>query len=419
MRKDYFIAVDLGTTTVAATLFSSDESSPEFTESALNLQYLDCGTDSVKRIQNGLDSISSKNLQDKAILTINGLIKILLERAEVNERDIKALCIAGNTVMEMALCGYPLISLSRPPYRPLSPVFFPDNTEGLPGLCLKDRELFIFPVIDGFVGGDVVSSVYFLDMVNRKTQAFMADFGTNVELVVGGENKIYTTSAPAGPAFEAGNISSGMTASNGAISGVSLKDGIFEFKVIGDVEPSGICGSGIMSLVDSLLKEKIIDKNGRILPPGEIETESYRIVHKIDGKNEIILYLDEKKAIKFSQEDVRQFQFAKSAVKSAAGILIEKYKLPPEIDFEVFLTGSFGNHIDPDVIDRIDIFPFKNKKINFLNDSVLLGGKKYLLSSRFERDKGISGIIRLSKNFPLSGSGIFEKMFISNTAFTV
>ncbi len=417
MRKDYYLGIDLGTTTVAASLIEAGSSVPLFSASSLNLQYPYFGIDSIKRIQNGLDGPSVKRLQEKAVSTFNLLTEEIEKVAGIKCSEIKSLAVAGNTVMEMALCGYPLKSLSKPPYRPLSEVFFPSITDFLPGLCPQGRELFIFPVLDGFAGGDAVSSIYYLDMQKKERVIFFADFGTNVEIAVGNREKVYITSAPAGPAFEGGNISSGMTALPGAITGVKLKEGKFEFEVIGGESPAGLCGSGIMALVYSLLKEKVIDATGRILPPEKVASESYSIVHKGEDANEIILDFEKGKPLKFLQKDLRQFQLAKSAVKSASEILMEKYKISAESDFDVFISGSFGTHIDPSVIDLLDIFPFKEKKINFIEGSVLSGCLKYLSSEKKERSDEIKKIITLSKNFPLSGSSLFEKRFIANIDF--
>ncbi|MHB8904433.1 MAG: ASKHA domain-containing protein, partial [Patescibacteria group bacterium] len=386
----------------------------------LNFQYPEFGLDSIKRIQNGLDKNSVRKLQERAVSTINALIDSYKNELGFNYGDIKEVAIAGNTVMEMTLCGYPLVSLSKPPYRPMSELFFPDNTSYLPDFYLKNNKLFIFPVLDGFVGGDTVASIYFLDMTKRDKPAFIADFGTNVEIAVGCKDKIYTTSAPAGPAFEGGNIKSGMTASDGAISEVRFEEGIFDIKTISGSVPSGICGSGIMSLMYELLKEGIINKNGRILPPEEIESESFTVVEKIEKENEnaIILYFDGKNNIKFFQEDVRQFQFAKSAVKSASEILLDKFKISDYGDFDVFISGTFGSHIRSDIIDLIDIFPFKGKNISVIDGSVLSGCLKYITADSAQRERDIKNIIKISKNFPLSGSGIFQKYFIRNLSFS-
>ena len=416
---EYSLGVDLGTTTVAAVLTGGGKNVFP-AKSLLNFQYPEFGLDSVKRIQNGLDKNSVKKLQEGAVSTINALIDSYKNEIGFNYGDIKEVAVAGNTVMEMALCAYPLISLSKPPYRTSSEIFFPENTDCIPGFNIKDKKLFIFPVLDGFVGGDAVASIYYLDMANRNKPAFIADFGTNVEIAVGCKDRIYTTSAPAGPAFEGGNIKSGMTASDGAVSDVRLKNGAFQIETISAQAPSGICGSGIMSLMYELLREGVINKDGRILPPEEIESESFTVVGKTEkkGENEIILYLDGKNNIKFFQEDVRQFQFAKSAVKSASEILLDKFKISDYEDFDVYISGTFGSHIRPDIIDLLDIFPFKGKNINVMDGSVLSGCLKYISAEPPQRERGIKDIIRISKNFPLSGSGIFQKYFIRNLSFS-
>ncbi len=418
MNGIFSIGVDLGTTTVAAVL-TDGKKKVYPSKSITNFQYPEFGLDSVKRIQNGLNKDSVEKLQERAVSTINSLIDSYKNELGFDYEDINEIVIAGNTVMEMAFCGYPLVSLSKPPYRPSSEIFFPDNTDYIPGFNIKNKKMFVFPALDGFIGGDAVASIYYLDMHIRNKPAFIADFGTNVEIAVGCKDKIFTTSAPAGPAFEGGNIKFGMTAADGAISETLLEKGAFKIKTISGSYPSGICGSGIMSLMYELLKEGIINENGMILSPEDTESENFTVVKKTEkkGENEIIIYFDEKNNIKFFQEDVRQFQFAKSAVKSASEILLEKFKISDYSDYDVFISGTFGSHIKPDIIDLIDIFPFKEKNIGLINDSVLSGCLKYILSDESQREKDIGNIVKKSKNFPLSGSGIFQKYFIKNLSF--
>ncbi|MHB1680038.1 MAG: ASKHA domain-containing protein [bacterium] len=449
--KKYSIAIDLGTTTVAAALIDKKDNKVILEKSSLNLQYPEFGLDSVKRIQNGLNIESVKKLQEKALLTIANLLNYFIKERSIELTDINEIALAGNTVMELSFCGYPLADLSKPPYKPAFNIVFPKNINELKldsgggidvnlidvnliasgsispdnfsrnkNIGTLNSDLFIFPILDGFVGGDTVSSIYYLDMHNKDNPVFIADFGTNVEIAIGNKNKIFTTSAPAGPAFEGGNIRHGMLAQGSAVSSIELKNGIFDFKTInGSKIPEGICGSGIIDLMSSLLREKIIDKNGRIMPAELIESESYSVVSKgfNNEENEVIVYIDNKTDIRFYQDDVRQFQFAKSAVKSAAEILINKYKIDVNDNFDVYISGSFGNYIKNENIDIVDIFPFKNKKINYINDSSLEGCKKYLISEYCIRKKDISKIISISKNFPLSGSKLFERLFIKNLSW--
>ena len=450
--KKYSIAIDLGTTTVAAALIDKKHNKVILEKSSLNLQYPEFGFDSVKRIQNGLNIESVKKLQEKALLTIANLLNYFIKERCIELTDINEIALAGNTAMELSFCGYPLADLSKPPYKPAFNIVFPekinelkldsgsgvrdvnlidvnliasgsissDNVNYYKNFVTLNSDLFIFPILDGFVGGDTVSSIYYLDMHNKDNPVFIADFGTNVEIAIGNKNKIFTTSAPAGPAFEGGNIRHGMLAQGSAIFSIKLINGIFDFKTInGSKIPEGICGSGIIDLIASLLREKIIDKNGRILPIELIDSESYSVVSKgfNNEENEVIVYKDNKTDIRFYQDDVRQFQFAKSAVKSAAEILINKYKIDINDNFDVYISGSFGNYIKNENIDIIDIFPFKNKKINYIYDSSLEGCKKYLISEYCTRKKDISKIISISKNFPLSGSKLFERLFIKNLSW--
>lgn len=413
----YSLGLDIGTTTVL--LGACDKNGRVYNLiKTLNRQYPDYGTDSIKRIQNGLNKTSAEILQVKAVETVNFLLDKYAKEIGIEPDDVDEIAIAGNTAMEMAFCGYPLISLSKPPYRPLSEIYFPDNTDLIPGFSFKNKKLFIFPVLDGFVGGDAVASLYFLDAALRDKPFFIADFGTNVEIAVGFRSKIFTASAPAGPAFEGGNIRYGMLASPGAISGLSLNKGIFKLDVMGGGVPSGICGSGIMKLIYLLLNDGIIDKNGRILPPEVIESESFHVARKKEDENEVVLYMDGKKEIIFSQEDVRQFQFAKSAVKTASQILLDKFKISGYEDFDVYISGTFGSNISPEIIDAIDIFPFKGKKLNFIEDSVVSACLKYVCEAESERSGKIKKIMDISKNFPLSGSKLFENLFIKNVSFS-
>ena len=199
---------------------------------------------------------------------------------------------------------------------------------------------------------------------DKRVRLFI-DVGTNCEIVLGNGERILSTAAPAGPAFEGGAIRCGMRAADGAIEVVKIGDDDIELQVIGDVEPQGLCGSGLVDAVAELVKVGLLDHTGRFvtdetaqeLAPGladaarrEIGGERVFVLHWPDGAGDC-------ETVYLSQRDVRELQFAKAAISTGWTLLLEELGVEPADVQQVLLAGSFGSYLSPATAIRIGLVP--------------------------------------------------------------
>jgi len=207
------------------------------------------------------------------------------------------------------------------------------------------------------------------------------DIGTNGEIVLSKEGKLVVASTAAGPAFEGARISQGMWAQEGAIEGVKLENGEVKLKVIGEVEPRGICGSGLLDAVSEFFREGIVDRSGRIKPRNR-QKKIWR--ERIKEDDEVKFILTENKNngyIYISQKDVREFQLAKAAICAGIKILLKTVDLQEEIVEEVLLAGAFGNYINIHSAYNVGLFPFfPNARVRIIGNAASLGAIKALIS---------------------------------------
>ena len=242
--------------------------------------------------------------------------------------------------------GLPVAGLASHPCQGL---FLDELTVAAASLDLKINRggrIIVLPQIGGFVGADTVSCL--LNIPDwEKTKFILIDIGTNGEVVVGNGGRLWAASAAAGPALEGGHIRCGMRAAEGAIDRVIFneEEGLL-YRIIGDGLPRGICGSGVTDLTAALLKAGWIDSYGTINDKGRDQT----IVQSGPDGEEFVLY-DPQQAwptrLVYTQEDIRQVQMAKSAIRTAVDLLLEKAGLLPTDIQHVYLAGAFGNHLDP------------------------------------------------------------------------
>jgi uncharacterized 2Fe-2S/4Fe-4S cluster protein (DUF4445 family) len=318
--------------------------------------------------------------------------------------------------MEHLFLGLPVDSLAFPPYRPLFTSGRRINTSEL-GWDMA-VEGYIFPLPGGFVGGDLVAFLYGCDAGHEKKRAarLFLDLGTNGEMALISGDSIYATSAAAGPAFEGGNLACGMAALPGAVSGVSLAGERLTLNTIGDVAPSGVCGSGVIEAVAELLRTGLIDQTGRLRAQAEIPSNLANRISEIDGEAVFLLYRDAERRVYLSQQDIRQVQLAKAAIRAGIEVLFKRSGSNHEAVQEVVLTGSFGTTLDPDKLKNIGILPEKMVKIcRFVREGALTGVEKGISTPL-----GFETIDHFAENIrvvPLSGTPAFEQNFLDHMNF--
>jgi uncharacterized 2Fe-2S/4Fe-4S cluster protein (DUF4445 family) len=412
--------VDVGTTTLGASLVDRETGERRAFAGRANPQR-EFGADVLSRLQAA--SASEKNLREMRGRITGALEEMadeLLHGAGADPEDVEAIAIAGNPAMEHILLGLSVTSLSFLPFRPLFSEGQRVRTSRLD--WKRDLDAYIFPLPGGFVGGDLVAFLHGCRNGVASHSPLLApntlylDLGTNGEIALATEGKILATSAAAGPAFEGGSLACGMPALAGAIDGVRLSEGKVTLSTIGGAPPIGICGSGVLEAVSEMLRTGILDPTGRILASGEIDSNlGNRVVEKGPGLA-FVLYRDASRTVHLSQEDIRQVQLAKAAVRAGMEVLFQHAGISARDVEQVILTGSFGAVLSPQWLKNVGIFSENMVKIAlFMGQGVLVGVERALC----EPD-GFAAIDELARHvrvIPLSGTPTFEKSFLEQMNF--
>ncbi|MBE5829869.1 MAG: DUF4445 domain-containing protein [Butyrivibrio sp.] len=359
--RTFAIAVDLGSTTIAAALVAKSGNELVVLRSASTVNHQRrFGTDVISRISAAEDPEVLKELSDIAIADIKGLADELLLPEKDNGKLAGALehiAIAGNTTMMNLLLGRDVSWLGRFPYTPAG--------DELELQTVPAKELFgdyegtlltLVPGISAFVGADIVSGMYYLksEGIDLKNTMFV-DLGTNGEMAYFDHGAATVTSTAAGPVFEAGGISCGVASVPGAICHVELKDNDGKisaaYETIGDAEPIGLCGTGVLELVSEAVRVGLIDETGLLSEP------YFETGFPLTQDDKIIL----------SQQDVRNLQLGKAAIRTGAATL-----LGGNVPDNVYLAGGFGTHIHMDNVKNLRMFPeeFDGKIIPVGNTSL-------------------------------------------------
>lgn len=389
-QNPYGVAVDIGTTTVVLYFLSLLTGKIEKISSFLNPQKT-YGADVITRInycqehKNGLTE-----LKKLIVDAINKELDIFKQKQKLNPANFEKIVIAGNTTMLHIILGEDPLSIALAPFKPkfIEKQVKKGHSTGLN--INADAEVVTLPCISAFVGADIVAGLAALK-VSQKNYLFL-DIGTNGEIALIKEEKIFTCATAAGPAFEGANISCGMGAVSGAISVFSNPE---KYQVIGNSEPLGICGSGIVDIVAYLLVNDIIDETGLL--------------------KEIFIISPEKN-IQIVQQDIREIQLAKSAIYSGIKILMNLAGLSfSDID-ALYLAGGFGNYINIKSAIQIGLLPNELRdKIYPVGNSAGIGALQYIKSGDFE--KKIDAILKNSQYIELSNVDKFTMEFALNMNF--
>ena len=335
-RSPFGVAVDIGTTTIVLYFFDFRKGSLFHIGSMLNPQQK-YGADVISRInhciqhEGGLESLHLELLK-----AVNQQIRQFLSEQGLEERDIVKVVFTGNTTMLHFLLKEDPRSIAFAPYRP---VFTEEQHRVGADLALAAHEqafIKVLPSISGYVGADIVAGLAALNPAAGIRFYLFIDLGTNGELALVTPERTLCCATAAGPAFEAANITCGMPAIRGAISGYSGEG----YRTIADAPPVGICGSGLLDVISTLLEA------GEISPSGELEQDFFIASAEETGTGEVV---------KLTPGDVRELQLAKSAVAAGISILLKSAGLAAEQVDAVFLAGGFGNYIRKESAVRIGL----------------------------------------------------------------
>jgi len=380
------IAIDLGTTTVAAFLSTLEDSRVHRGFAVLNQQST-YGAEVISRMESAVNG-KSRELKDRARSSIEAAARGL-GLTPGQRRQIERAVVVGNSAMHHLFLGLPVTSLARLPFQPVSR----EARKRRARFFGREIELWVPPLIAGFVGSDTLACLVYLGFATRGKPMAAVDLGTNGEVMVSDGKEIAVASTAAGPAFEGVNIECGMRAAPGAIASASgNKKGEVELEVIGGGRPAGIAGSGLLSLVNLLRKE------GRISSSGRLE-EKVRLSERI--------YL--------SQSDVREVQKAKAAVRAAFDILLKRLGLKPKDLSELVLTGSFGARINVDDALELGMIPAaKKSRVKAFANAAGMGAGMLLSEQAFDFAVELAERV---KHIELYADPGFMDKFVSNMTF--
>ncbi len=417
------LAVDLGTTTMAAALCDLATGRILSVVSAMNPQAA-WGDDVMSRIDY---AGRSREHRDEMRLVVVEKIAFLAEearRAAKMEGDVLVASVAANTAMSHLLLGASAEALAVGPFVPAfcNPVSVWGREIGWPEG--RDPLFLVMPGIASYVGGDVTAGLLAHGVLESGESILFVDVGTNGEIVLAARGKAYACAAAAGPAFEGARISRGMCAGAGAISRVDWTEGKFECGVIGGGAARGVCGTGILDAVAALLESGIVDAGGRMAWPEELlDMEpgggAAKAVH-MNGRMPAAWLVPPEAGgggVSVTQRDVREVQLAKGAIAAGIRVLMERAGIrAAELD-HVLLAGGFGSFLRPRSAMAVGLLPggIAPERIKAVGNAALAGARLYLHS---EEERQSAKRIREGIEYvELGGDREFEEAFAEEMLF--
>ena len=409
-------AVDVGTTTVVGILFDLSTGRQLAVASRTNPQTA-LGDDVVSRIHHASAGPSGlTELRRLAVRCLNEIVGELCRRAGVKRREIYEVTVAGNTTMNHLLLGIDPTYLAQAPYVAVQRggVYRPAREVGL--RLAPGAGLYTLPNIAGFVGGDTVGVILATDLARTDGVRLAVDIGTNGEMVLAVGDRLVACSTAAGPAFEGARITCGMRALPGAIEGVRLEDGDLQLSTIDNRPPRGLCGTGLIEAVSTLLEAGVIDPTGRVRSPEEVPglpgALRGRIVPARSG-NDVVLARgveEPRLEIRLTQRDVREMQLAKAAIAAGIHTLLAEHSLAPGDLDEVLLAGAFGSHVCVHCAARVGLLPpVPAERIRFVGNAAVEGARMVLLDASLREEA--ERISRSTRYLELAGRSDFQQAF--------
>ena len=382
------LAVDIGTTTVSALIINMENGNIIAKASAGNGQ-IRYGADVINRIIEQQKPGGTRRLQ-KAVIeeTINPLIREMCKNAGISKDSIYRMCVASNSTMNHLFAGINADPLRMEPY---IPTFFKTNSLFASDVGIDinpDSHIIIAPNIGSYVGGDITAGTLVSMIWNRPEFSLFIDLGTNGELVFGNSDFMMSCACSAGPAFEGGDISYGMRATDGAIEACTIDKETMEptYKVVGEpgTKPIGLCGSGLIDIISELYMCGIIDPKGKFIREGK------RIRHDHYGMGSYVIAFEEEagsvKDVEITEVDIDNFIRAKGAIFSAIRTMLKSLDFDVTMIDDVYVAGGIGSGINMRNAVNIGMFPdIPLEKFHYIGNSSLSGAYVMLLSTKAEK----------------------------------
>ena len=390
--SDYGVAIDIGTTTLAARLYDA-RGSVLAEASRLNPQ-IEWGADVISRIEASLAG-KAKELAAAIRRALDEIISELATVAKIDSKLIDAITVTGNTVMLYLLTEESVEPLSHAPFE-AKRLFGETVAAGELGLLSlnPNAEIYLPRCISAFVGADTTCAIISTDMCSNGKITMLADIGTNGEMAIWNGGKLTVCSTAAGPAFEGVGISMGMRGAVGAIDKVSLNNGEICAHVIGNIDAKGICGSGLIDAIACLLDADVIDETG-FLEDDEITLLS---------------------PVTLTQNDIRMVQLAKSAICAGMLTLLDTRELSVSDVEDIYIAGGFGNYLNIMNAEKIGLLPPDvHAKVKVVGNAALDGASILLLNSA--KRSVANAMSDRAETLNLSANKVFSDHYIMGMMF--
>jgi uncharacterized 2Fe-2S/4Fe-4S cluster protein (DUF4445 family) len=426
------LAIDLGSTTVAAFVTTLDEGKVCAGAAALNQQTA-FGADVISRL--AAAQLGPATAERVSVLALSSIVQAVdaLKLAPSVRSRIRRVTIVGNCAMHHLLLRYPVDTLAEIPFQPHSPatVRFLGDGAGNPfaDIFPPGTEVALPPLIGGFVGSDALACLIYYGFDRAAGPMAAIDLGTNGEVMVTDGRRIVVGSTAAGPAFEGVNISCGTRAVDGAIIGARLvpEDGSVALTTVGDEPTVGLTVSGLLELVCELRRAGVIDVKGRIVE--EHPVFGHRLSYDEEGVRRFLITdqgVDRRGAdadepgtrvsLYLTQHDVRELQKAKGAIRAAFDTLMAELDLKPANLQRMILTGSFGSQLDVEAVMELGMIPpVPHEAIETSPNGAGFGAALMLDDAEFARGERIAAA---AAQVDLDAAAEFDRRYIRSLALT-
>jgi uncharacterized 2Fe-2S/4Fe-4S cluster protein (DUF4445 family) len=399
------LAMDLGTTTVVLRLVDLETGELIADTSFENPQRFG-GSEVMSRI-----AYDTEHPGRLLMRTLAGYLTHAIEKFPVDPKTIYEMVVVGNSTMRDLFFRQSVYSIGQNPYQSVTEIEMSEGKRtstslsqtGLLSLLPIHPKARVYgaPIISGHVGADAAACMLAVDLAHEERLVAVMDIGTNTELIVGNKHRILAASCPAGPAFEGGAIACGMPALDGAIEEVAIADdGTFQLRVIGDVAPEGICGSGLIDVLSELLR------TGRMNDMGRFTDDIHRITLCDAGDKDIFLL----------ESDVNELAQAKGANVAGLHAVFSSYDIDFD-DIEVFyLAGGFGRHLNVEASKRIGLVPsLASTKIVQAGNTAIEGATIALLSNAKRQE--LEDLVKRVEHCRLETHPSFFEFFVEGCQF--
>lgn len=406
------LAIDLGSTTVAAFL-TGLHSRQVFAGGATLNQQASFGSDVISRIGAALQNPNnSDRLYRLAVASINQAVDSLKLSKDVTRR-IERVIVVGNVAMHHLLSRLPMDTLGGIPFQPVEKKANKQAADLMGGIFPQGVQVMLPPLIGGFVGSDALACLAYFGFDQAASPMAAIDLGTNGEVMLTDGQRILTASTAAGPAFEGVNISCGSRAVDGAVVDCRIEGEEIIFTTIGEQTPLGLTGSGLLSLVNQLVKAGVIESSGRINASPASLTD--RLVFNSNHTGAIRLDADGQ--LLLTQWDIRELQKAKGAVRAAIDTLLNQLGLEAQQLQRVILTGSFGGQVDIQAVTQLGMIPrLEADVVKTIANGAGLGAAMFLTDEGFSMAEHLAA---KAEQIDLDQDSDFVQLYIKAMDFPV